>query len=86
MTEKMIKLYQFETCLYCARVRAVMSELELTYININVPRAMSERTELLEVSGQPGVPTMVTEDGQVIVDDDDAIIAYLRERYSKAST
>lgn len=82
MADEMLKLYQYETCPYCARVRARMSELGLRYININVPRAKSERTELLQVSGQNGVPTMVTEDGQVIADDDDAIIAHLEKKYS----
>ena len=79
----MLKLYQTEWCPYCVRVRAKMTELELTYININVPRSKSDRKELIEVSGQMGVPTLITEDGQVIADDDDAIITYLNENYAK---
>lgn len=78
----MLKLYQAEWCPYCARVRSKMCDLGLTYININVPRAKADRTELIEISGQAGIPTLVTEDGQVIADDDDAIIAYLEEHYS----
>lgn len=79
----MMKLYQAEWCPYCARVRARMTDLCLTYINVNVPRNKSERTELREVSGQTGIPTLVTGDGKVIADDDNAIIAYLEERYSR---
>ncbi|MCE5315720.1 MAG: glutathione S-transferase N-terminal domain-containing protein [Armatimonadota bacterium] len=79
----MLKLYQIEACSYCARVRSKLTQLGITYININVPRAKPERTELIEISGQAGVPTLVTEDGRVIADDDDAIIAYLDEHYSK---
>ncbi len=60
-----------------------MSELEISYININVPRSKPDRKELIEVSGQMGIPTLVTEDGQVIADDDDAIIAYLEEHYGR---
>jgi glutaredoxin 3 len=60
-----------------------MCDLGLTYINVCVPRAKSERKELIEVSGQSGVPTLITEDGRVIADDDDAIIAYLEEKYGK---
>jgi glutathione S-transferase len=60
-----------------------MTELEITYINVNVPREKSRRTELQEVSGQTGVPTLVTEDGRVIADDDDAIIEYLENEYAK---
>ena len=79
----MLKLYQAEWCPYCARVRSRMTDLGITYININVPRSKAERTELQEVSGQVGIPTLVTEDGRVIADDDDAIIKYLEEHYSK---
>ena len=77
----MLKLYQTEWCPYCARVRAKMTEMGITYINVNVPRAKAERTELIEISGQPGIPTLITEDGQVIADDDDAIIAYLEKHF-----
>ena len=40
-----------------------MTELQVTYINVNVPRSKPDRKELIEVSGQAGVPTLVTEDG-----------------------
>ena len=73
----MLKLYQTEWCPYCARVRARMCELGITYVNVNVPRSKPDRKELLEVSGQVGIPTLVCEDGAIIADDDDAIIAYL---------
>ena len=75
----MLKLYQAEWCPYCARVRAKMTDLGITYININVSRVKSDRKELIEVSGQTGIPTLVTDDGQVIADNDDAIIAYLEK-------
>lgn len=78
----MLKLYQAEWCPYCARVRSRMTELGITYININVPRSKADRTELVEIAGKPGIPTLVTDDGQVIADDDDAIIAYLDEHFA----
>ncbi len=77
----MMKLYQVEWCPYCARVRERMGELCLSFINVYVPQSKTARTELMEVSGQAGVPTLVTEDGMVIADDDDAIIAYLNQRF-----
>lgn len=78
----MMKLYQVEWCPYCARVRARMTDLVLTYINVNVPRNKADRTELREISGQTGVPTLV--DGDVIIaDDDDAIVEYLDRKYGK---
>jgi glutaredoxin 2 len=77
----MMKLYQAEWCPYCARVRSRMTDLCLTYINVNVQRNKADRKELIELSGQPGVPTLVTEEGQIIADDDDAIIAYLNQHF-----
>jgi len=79
----MLKLYQTEWCPYCARVRSKMTELEITYINVNVPRNKPDRKELIEVSGQPGIPTLVTDDGRVIADDDEAIIRYLEETHAR---
>ena len=78
----MLKLYQAEWCRYSARVRTKMTDLGIAYVNINVPRDKSDRKDLMEVSGQPGIPTLVTEDGLVIADDDDAIIDYLEREYS----
>jgi glutathione S-transferase len=60
-----------------------MTELCITYVNINVPRDRSQRTELVELCGTPGIPTMVCEDGKLVVDDDDAIIDYLEKNYGK---
>lgn len=77
----MLRLYQTEWCPYCVRVRLKMTELGIDYININVPRNKSDRTELMEISGQCGVPTLVTEDGRIIADDDDAIIEFLENEY-----
>ncbi len=79
----MLKLYQAPWCGYCGRVRAKLSELNLDYVSIEVPSSKAERRELIEASGQAGIPTLVTDDGTVIADDDDAIIAYLEEHYGK---
>lgn len=79
----MLKLYQAEWCPYCARVRSKMCDMELTYVTVNVPRSKHDRKELIDLCGQPGVPTLVCDDGTVIADDDDAIIAYLEKNHSK---
>jgi glutaredoxin 3 len=78
----MLKLYQAEWCPYCARVRSKMTDLGISYINVNVPRSKSDRRELIELSGQSGIPTLVCEDGKVIADDDEAIVRYLEKNYT----
>lgn len=77
----MMKLYQFESCPYCQMVRSRMSDLLLSYITINVPRDRSRRQEVMAVSGQPTVPVLV--DGDVVLDDEDKILAYLDATYAK---
>ena len=79
----MLKLYQAEWCPYCARVRSKMTDLGICYINVNVPRSKSDRKELIELSGQSGIPTLVCEDGTIIADDDEGIVNYLERDYAK---
>lgn len=59
MSEPLMKLYQTEWCPYCRRVRMKLTELGITYVAVNVPRNKSSRTDLLAVSGQLGIPTLV---------------------------
>ena len=75
----MLKLYQFEGCPYCQRVRAVLEEKGLPYAKVEVPGDRAERGELLKVSGQYLVPVLV--DGETVINDSARIIAYLNERY-----
>jgi glutaredoxin 3 len=80
MIDTDIVLYQAEWCWYCARVREVLTELLLDYKVVNVPTEHERRTVVKELFGTTGIPSMT--DGETkIADDDDAIIAYLRERY-----
>ena len=76
-----MKLYNAEWCYYCKRVRDKLDALGLEYELIEVPVFHSMRKEVKEVSGQTSVPVLV--DGDVVLDDDDAIIPYLEEHYGK---
>jgi glutathione S-transferase len=75
----MLTLYQAEWCPYCHRVRQVLTELELTYTNVNVPLARADRTKVRELSGQEVVP--VLKDGRKVITGSDEIIAHLRATY-----
>lgn len=82
MTDTNIVLYQAEWCPYCARVRAAMTDMLLDYKVVNVPHEHGERTNVKEIFGVTGIPSMV--DGDVkIADDDDKIIEYLEKKYGK---
>lgn len=77
-------LYQAEWCPYCVRVRKKMTDLLLDYAIVNVPHSHAERPEVLAASGQTGIPVLV--DGDVVLDDDDAIIPYLEQKYGNRAS
>ena len=78
----MLELYQFEECPYCARVRAKMTDLGISYIIHNVPRDRSMRDDLEKVSGQRFVPVLVDKEHDVMIaDDDEKIIQHLERTY-----
>ncbi|MBU5267114.1 glutaredoxin domain-containing protein [Virgibacillus proomii] len=58
----MLKIYQRETCPYCKPVREKLTELNVTYINVNLPKKRSERKELIELTGVPYIPALVDEE------------------------
>jgi glutathione S-transferase len=74
-----IKLYQFERCPYCTKVRGVLEAKGLEYEKIEVPLDREERTELFELSGQYMVPVLVDDD--TIIQDSSAIIDYLNDKH-----
>ena len=75
----MLTLYQAEWCPYTHPVRQLMTELGLTYINVNVPADREARTELLAIAGQESIPVLV--DGDKVLTDSDEIIEHLRSTY-----
>ncbi len=74
-----IKLYQFERCPYCTKVRGTLEAKGIEYEKIEVPLDREQRTELMEVSGQYMVPVLV--DGDTVLKDSSAIIDYLNDKY-----
>ncbi|MDC4206348.1 MAG: glutathione S-transferase N-terminal domain-containing protein [Candidatus Manganitrophus sp.] len=76
-----MKLYDLDSCPYCRMVRDKLEELGLEYEKIAVPSYRPNRKEVFEVSGQYLVPVLV--DGDVVLDDEDEIIAYLEKKYGQ---
>jgi len=75
----MIRLYQLERCPWCAAARQALANVEVEYEKVEVPRDRSQRTDVLELSGQPLVPTIL--DGDTVVWDSRRIVRYLYETY-----
>lgn len=78
----MIRLYQLERCPWCAAARQGLANVGAEYEVVEVPRERSERSEVLELSGQPLVPVIV--DGDTVVWDSRRIVRYLYETYGGA--
>ncbi|NLU69833.1 glutaredoxin domain-containing protein [Streptomyces sp. HNM0574] len=80
----MLVLYQRETCPDCKPVRELLTRLQISYMNVNVPKPREERHELIRVTGSKFIPALV--DGATVLPgklkQNADLIAYLTERYA----
>lgn len=76
----MIKLYQYESCPYCERVRRKFAELGMEYEKVEVdPRSKPE--VVIKLGGT--VP--VIDDNGMVMNESLDIINYLEEKYGKGA-
>ncbi|WP_026930462.1 glutaredoxin domain-containing protein [Glycomyces tenuis] len=82
----MLVLFQREPCPDCRPVRELLTELQISYMNVNVPKIREERHELIRVTGSKYIPALV--DGDTVIPgklkQNAEIIAYLNERYGRS--
>lgn len=62
----MIKIYSTSTCVYCATLKKFLQEHGFEYEEINVAGNQATLKEMIEKSGQMGVP-VVDIDGQIVI-------------------
>ena len=77
----MLELWQAEWCPHSHRVRLRLTELRLDWLARAVPADKDERDAMEAATGGRSIPTLV--DGDVVIEGDDAILAYLDERHSE---
>jgi glutaredoxin-like YruB-family protein len=63
---KKVKIYSTPTCPHCRALKEFLDEKGIEYEDVNVAEDEKERNEMVEKSGQMGVP-VVDIDGEVIV-------------------
>jgi len=83
-----LALYQFNTCPFCIKVRQEMRHLSLPIDKRDAQHNLAHRDELMQGSGASKVPCLkITEsNGQTRwLQDSNAIVAYLRERFGSVS-
>ena len=81
---QLLELYQTEWCLASRRVRQRLTELDVTYVNRQVPVEREERADLRLRAGTNSIPALVCEDGEVLVGEG-RILAYLDARFPEPS-
>jgi len=63
---KKVTIYSTPVCHFCAMAKDYFKENNVAYENFDVATDMEKRKEMMEKSGQLGVPVILI-DGQVIV-------------------
>ncbi len=84
-----LALYQFNTCPFCIKVRQEMRRLSLPIEKRDAQHHAANREELMQGSGATKVPCLkITEanDETRWLQDSNAIVAYLRERFDTSAT
>ncbi len=75
----MYELWQTEWCPASRRVRQLLTELDIEYVNRQVPVARDDRVYLRERTGSDVIPLLVTPDGEHLIGESE-IVAYLTAR------
>jgi len=66
MAQKSVKIYTTPTCPYCAMAKEFFKENKIKYEEIDVSENEDAAHEMIEKSGQMGVP-VIEIDGEIIV-------------------
>ncbi|QQG38653.1 MAG: glutaredoxin family protein [Candidatus Woesearchaeota archaeon] len=79
-----IKIYRTETCPYCHAEMEWLKENKIKYIDINLTKKQDKIQEMIDKSGQTGVPVTLIDEG---TDEEEVIVgfdkAYLKKLFGK---
>ena len=70
---KNVAIYSTPTCSYCRAAKEFFDENKITYTEYNVASDAQKRSEMIEKSGQMGVPVIAIGDELVIGFDQDKL-------------
>ena len=66
MADKKVVIYSTPTCSYCRRAKDYFSRKGISYVDYNVAEDKDKAKEMIQKSGQMGVP-VITIDNEVVV-------------------
>ena len=61
-----IKIYSTPTCVYCKMAKEFFKENNIEYTDVDVAADLKEREEMVQKSGQMGVP-VIDIDGEITI-------------------
>jgi glutaredoxin-like YruB-family protein len=73
MANKKVKIYSTPTCHYCNLAKQFFADNKIDYENYNVLTDLNKRKEMIDKSGQMGVPVIFVDDEMVMGFDEDRL-------------
>lgn len=73
---KKVEIYSTENCHFCHMAKEFFKENGIEYIDYNVGVDTAKRAEMMEMTGQMGVPV-------IVIDEKDAVIGFDQKALSK---
>ena len=62
MADKKVVIYSTPTCPYCKRTKDYLTEKGIPYVDYNVASNREKAKEMIDKSGQMGVPVVIVDD------------------------
>ncbi|MFC2018344.1 glutaredoxin family protein [Chloroflexota bacterium] len=66
MADKNVVIYSTPTCPYCKRAKEYLDQKKIAYTNYNVAEDRAKAQEMIDKSGQMGVPVIIIDDEIVV--------------------
>ena len=73
MSTKSVKVYSTPTCPWCKRTKKFLEDNSIAYQDLNVAEDEAARNEMIEKTGQLGVP-VIDIDGEIVVGFDEPLL------------
>lgn len=67
MTNRKVEIYSTESCHFCHMAKEYFKQHGIEYTDYNVGTDTAKRAEMLEISGQMGVPVIVIDKKDVVI-------------------
>ena len=74
---KKVEIYSTESCHFCHMAKEFFTANNIAYTDYNVGKDIAKRTEMIEKTGQMGVPVIVIDDNDIVIGFDKPTLAKL---------